>query len=99
VPPYLGSLAGRKVACPCAAVLAHSRLHKTPGHQLDSGVGPGMAKALEGVKDLASEMCGYEWQRLWSWCDTVKADARTRNVHPFQPKRRTIFQDVLQLLN
>jgi hypothetical protein len=66
VPRYLGSLAGCARAYPCVAVFPHSRPHKPLGHQLDGGIGPGVAKAVEGVKDLESERCGYEWMRLWN---------------------------------
>ena len=34
---------------------------------------------------------------MWSGCVTVNVDVRPGNVHPFQSKSRTIFQDVLQL--
>jgi hypothetical protein len=94
---YLGSLAGCARACPCSADFPHTRPHKPLGHQLDGGVGPGMTKAVEGVKYLASERRGYEWPRLRRGCVTVKADVHPRNVHPSKPKSRTIFQDVLQL--
>jgi len=83
VPRYLGLLAGCTRACPWAAVFPHSRPHKPLGQQLDGGVGPGVAKVVEGVKDLASEKCGYEWPRLWSGCVTVKVEARLSYVHPF----------------
>ena len=56
---YLGSLAGCTRACPCAAVFPHSQPHKPLEHQLDGGVGPGVAKAVEGVKELAFERCGF----------------------------------------
>jgi hypothetical protein len=79
---YLGSLGGCTRACPCAAVFPHSQPHKPLGHQLDGGVGSGVAKALEGVKDLGFERCCYEWPRLWSGCVTVKFDLRPWNVHP-----------------
>jgi hypothetical protein len=46
--------------CPCAAVFPHSRPHKLLGHQLDGGVGPREAKAVDVVKYLASGMGGYE---------------------------------------
>jgi hypothetical protein len=83
MPRYLGPLAGCKHACPCAAVFPHSQPHKPLGHQLDGGIGPGVAKAVEGVKDLASERCGYEWPQLWSGCVTVKVDVHPGNMHPF----------------
>jgi hypothetical protein len=76
---YLGSLAGRARA----AVFPHSRPHKPLGHQLDGGVVPGVAKVLEGVKDLTTERCGYEWPRLWGGCVTVNVDVRPGNWHPF----------------
>jgi len=60
MPRYLGQLARCKRACPCAAVFTHSRPHKPLGHQLDGGFGSGVAKALEGVKNVASEMHGYK---------------------------------------
>ena len=59
---YLGSLA----VCTHVAVFPHSRPHKPLGHQLDSGIGPRVAMAVDDVKDLASERCGYEWPRLWT---------------------------------
>ena len=65
MPRYLGQSAGCTFACPCAAIFPHSRPHKPLGHQLGGGVGPGVAKALEGVKDLASERRCYKWPRLW----------------------------------
>jgi hypothetical protein len=40
--------------------LSHSRPHETLGHQFDGGVFLGLVKAVEGVKILASEGCGYE---------------------------------------
>ena len=83
VPSDLGSLVGCKRACPCAALCPHSRSHKLLGHQLNGGVGPGVAKAVEGVKNLASERCGDEWPQLQSGCVTVKGDVRPRNVHSF----------------
>ena len=49
---YLGTLAGGTRRCPCAAIFPHSQ-----PHQLDSGVGSGVAEAVEGVKNLASEGC------------------------------------------
>ena len=79
----------------------HARVHAqqsfpTPGHTkpLDTNLtvafGPGVAKVVEGVKDLASERCGYEWPRLWSGCVTVKVGAVTvtctranRSAEPF----------------
>ena len=97
MPRYLGSLAGCTHACPCAAVFPHSRPHKPLGHKLDGGVDSGVAEAVEGVKNLASEGCGYEWPWLLSGCVTVEVDVHPGNVYPLQPKRRTIFQDVLQL--
>jgi hypothetical protein len=97
VPRYLGSLAGSTSTCPYAAVFPRSRPHKTLGHQLDGGVGPGVVGAVEDVKNLLSERCGYDWPRLWSGCVRVKVDVCPGNVHPFQTKDRTIFQDVLQL--
>ena len=57
----------------------HSRPHKPLGQELDSGVGPRMAKAVEGVKDLTTERCGYEWPRLWGGCVTVNVDVRLGN--------------------
>jgi len=86
VPHYLGSLAGCTrtctCTCPCAAVFPHSQPHKPLGHQLD-GVGPWVAKAVEGVKDLVSERCGCEWLQLSGGCVTVKVDVCTGNVHLF----------------
>jgi hypothetical protein len=64
---------------------------------LTVGVGPRVAKTMKGVKDLASERRGYEWPRLRSGCVTIKDGVRPGNGHAFQPKRRTILQDVLQL--
>ena len=96
-PRYLGSLAGCTLTCPCVAVFPHFRPHKPLGHQLDSGVGSCVAEAVEGVKNLASVGCGYEWPRLLSGCVTVEVDVRPGNVYPLQPKHRTIFQVVLQL--
>ena len=52
MPRYLGPLAGCTCACPSAAVFTHSRPHKPLRHQLDGGVGLGVAKTMEGVKDL-----------------------------------------------
>jgi len=66
VPRYLGLLAGCTRTCPCAVVLPYSRSHKSLGNQLDSGVGSVVAEAVEGVKNLASEGCGYEWPWLLS---------------------------------
>jgi hypothetical protein len=66
VPLYPETLAGCKRACPCAASFLHYRPQKPLGHHLDGGFGPGVAKAVENVKDLASERSGYEWPRLWS---------------------------------
>jgi len=87
MPRYLGQLAGCTSACPCAAVFTHSRPHKPLGHRLDGGVGPGVAKAVEVVKDLASERRGYEWPRLWSGRFAVDIDVCPGNVHSFQSKR------------
>ena len=53
MPRYLGTLAGGTRQCPCAAIFHHSQ-----PHQLDSGVDSGVAEAVEGVKNLASEGCG-----------------------------------------
>ena len=61
VPRYLGSLAGCTRSCPCAAVFPQSQPQKPLGHQLDGGVGSGVAEAVEGVKNQLSERCGYEW--------------------------------------
>jgi len=97
VPRYIGTLAGCTRACPCAAVFPHSRPHKPLGHQLDSSVGSGGAEAVDGVKNLASEGCGYAWTLLLSGCVTVEVDVRPGNVYPLQPTSRTIFQDVLLL--
>jgi len=97
VPRYLGSLAGHTRACPCAAVFPHSRPHKPLGHQLDGGVVSGVAEAVEGVKNLASGGCGYEWPWLLRVCVKVDVDVRPGNVYPLQPKSRTILQYVLQL--
>jgi len=60
MPRYLGQLAGCTSACPCAAAFTHSRPHNPLGRQIDSGVGPGVAKAVGGVKELASERHGYK---------------------------------------
>jgi hypothetical protein len=38
----------------------HYRPQKPLEHQLDGDVGPGVAKAVKNVKDLASERSGYE---------------------------------------
>jgi len=97
MPRYLGPLAGCTRACPCVAVFTHSWPQKPLGHQLDGGVGLGAAKAVEGVKDLASERRGYKWLRLSSGCVTADKDVHPGNVHLFQSKRRTMFQDVMQL--
>jgi hypothetical protein len=86
MPRHLGWLAGCSRTCSCAAVFPYFRPHKPLGHQLDCGAGPGVAKAMEGVKNLASER-RYGWPRLRSGCVTVKVDVRTGDVHPFQPKR------------
>ena len=88
---YLGQLAGCTCTCPCTAVFTHSRPHKPLGYQLD-GIGPGVAKAVEGVKDLASERRGYKWLRLWSGRVAVDIDIGPGNVHSFQSKRGTIFR-------
>ena len=64
MPRDLRSLAGCTRACPCAAVFFHSRPHEPLGQQFDGGVGPGVAKAVKGVKNLAFERRGYEWPRL-----------------------------------
>ena len=97
MPRYLGTLAGCTRACPCAAVFPHSQPHKPLRHQLDSGVGSGVALAVEGVKNLASDGRGYEWLWFMSGCVTVEVDIRPGSVYPVQPKRLAIFQDVLQL--
>ena len=60
VPGYLGKTVGCTRACPCSEIFTHSRPHKPLGHQLDGGVGLGVARAVEGVKDLTTERCGYE---------------------------------------
>ena len=80
---YLGSLAGCTHACPCTAVFPHSRPHKPLGLQLDGGVGPRVANAVDDVKDLASKRCGYEWPLLWSGCVTLKVDVCPGNLHLF----------------
>ena len=92
VPRYQGTLAGCTRECPCVAIFPHSQ-----PHQFDSGVGSGVAEAVEGVKNLASEGCVYEWPWLLSRCVIVEVDVRPGNVYPLQPKRRAIFQDVLRL--
>jgi len=68
LPRYLGPLVGCTRARPCRAVFTHSRPHRPLGHQLDGGVGPGVVKAVEGVKDLASERRGYNWPPSWIEC-------------------------------
>jgi hypothetical protein len=83
---YLGQLAGCTLVCPRAAVFTHSQPHKPLGHQLDSGVGPGVAKAMEGVKDLAYEGLGYKWPRLWSGSVAVDNDVRPGNVYLFEER-------------
>jgi len=92
VPRYLEKLAGCTRECPCAAIFPHSQ-----PHQLDSGVGSGVAEAVEVVKNLSSEVCVYEWPWLLSGCVIVEDDVRPGNVYPLQPKGPAIFQDVLQL--
>jgi hypothetical protein len=47
-----------------------------PEHQFDGGVGLVVAKAVEGVENLASERCSDEWPRLWNGHVTVKGDVR-----------------------
>jgi len=95
MPRYLGQLARCTRACPCATVFTHSRQQKPLGHQPDGGFGPGVAKAVEGVKILASERHGYRWPRLWSRRVAVDIDVRPGNVHWFQSKPGTILQNIL----
>jgi hypothetical protein len=83
VPRYLGNLAGFTRACLCETIFPHSLSHEPLAHQLDGGIGPGVANAVEGIKDLTIEMCVYEWPRLWSGCVTVNGDVRPGNWHPF----------------
>jgi hypothetical protein len=64
--------------------------------QLECGVGSGVAKAVEGVKLLMSEMGLYERTLLLSGCVTVESDVNSWNGHQFCSVRRAIFQDVLQ---
>ena len=69
VPRHLGTLEGCTRECPCAAIFPHSQ-----PHQLDSGDGSGVAEAVEGVKNLASEGCVYKWPWLLSGCIIVQVD-------------------------
>jgi hypothetical protein len=57
----------------------------------------GVDKAVQGVKILASEGCGFEWPWFLSECVTVDVDVRPVSVHSVQPKRRNVSKDVLQL--
>ena len=64
-------------------------------HQLDSGVGSGVAEVVEVVKILASEGCGYEWPWLLSGFVTVEVDVRPGNVYPLQTETPSHFSGCL----
>jgi len=78
-----------------ASAFTPFRPHKPLGHQFDSGVGPGVAKAVESVKKLASEWHCYKWPPLWERRVAVDIEIRPGNVHRFQSKPGTILQNVL----
>jgi len=59
-------------------------------------ISPGYTSELC-LSDLASERHSYKWPQSYSECVAVDIDGRPGNVHSFQLKRRTMFQDVLQL--
>ena len=55
---------------------------KTAGIKLDCGFGPRVANAVEGVKDLASEMGSYECRGL-GWMCHSKGCVHPGNLHLF----------------
>jgi hypothetical protein len=83
VPRHLGGLAGCTRVCLCEASISHSWPHKRFGHQIDIGFDPWVAKAVEGVKELASERRGEDRPWLRNGCVTLKVDVRPGNWHSF----------------